>query len=98
MAELTMQARTRWGRRVRGEQEQEDVQTVMTHLKRDHRVGPIALWGRSMGGVAALLWTAKHPNDVVALVVDSAFASLELLVKVRRVCAAVELIGVGGWR
>jgi pimeloyl-ACP methyl ester carboxylesterase len=35
-----------------------------------------------MGGVAALLWTAKHPKAVVALVVDSAFASLDLLIQV----------------
>lgn len=82
---------------MRGEQEQEDVQTVMAHLKRDHRIGPIALWGRSMGGVAALLWTAKHPNDAVALVVDSAFASLDRLIQVST-RAQLSRLALGGSR
>ena len=73
------------------------MQTVMAHLKRDHRIGPIALWGRSMGGVAALLWTAKHPNDAVALVVDSAFASLDRLIQVST-RAQLSRLALGGSR
>jgi pimeloyl-ACP methyl ester carboxylesterase len=39
----------------------------------------IALWGRSMGAVAALLYSVEHPKMVDVGVYDSPFSSLKKL-------------------
>lgn len=40
-----------------GYYEQDDVAAVVEYLKANMRVSSIGLWGRSMGGVTALLYT-----------------------------------------
>lgn len=74
-----------------GHFEQQDINTVLCFLKRSG-TGPIALWGRSMGAAAALLF-ASQSKAVTALVVDSPFASLhqvsEELVKSYRLLPTV---------
>lgn len=58
-----------------GHFEQQDLYTVTSFLKRSG-AGPIALWGRSMGAAAAILFASKS-KAVAALVLDSPFASLQ---------------------
>ena len=67
-----------------GHREKLDLSTVVQFLKGQHGVGPIALWGRSMGAAAALLFAATS-RDVSALILDSPFATLKQ--------ASQELIG-----
>ncbi|EDK31323.1 abnormal long morphology protein, putative (macronuclear) [Tetrahymena thermophila SB210] len=59
-----------------GYYEQDDVQVVVNHLRSQFNVKSIALWGRSMGAVTALLYTQKYPTEVQALAIDSAFVSM----------------------
>ncbi|CAD7928688.1 unnamed protein product [Amoebophrya sp. A120] len=40
--------------------EREDLHTVVTHLREQDNVGPIMLWGRSMGAFTALSYCAKY--------------------------------------
>jgi len=58
-----------------GHFEQQDIGVVFSYLKRSGS-GPVALWGRSMGAAAALLFAAQS-RAVAALVLDSPFASLQ---------------------
>ncbi|EER05801.1 Abhydrolase domain-containing protein, putative [Perkinsus marinus ATCC 50983] len=60
--------------------ETEDLRTVVEHIRRLPSVGVVALWGRSMGAVTALLYAAKH-HDLAGMVVDSPFANLPQLVQ-----------------
>ncbi|KAL4501631.1 hypothetical protein ABPG72_018682 [Tetrahymena utriculariae] len=59
-----------------GYYEQDDVKVVVSHLRSQFNVKSIALWGRSMGAVTALLYTQKYPTEVQALAIDSAFVSM----------------------
>jgi alpha/beta superfamily hydrolase len=63
-----------------GYYEQEDLRLVVDYLRMDRKIGDLALWGRSMGAVAALLYLGKT-IEVKAAVLDSAFKSLKALVE-----------------
>lgn len=61
-----------------GVREKGDVRAVVQYLRDECKTSTIALWGRSMGAVAALLY-ADEDNMVDAMVLDSPFASLRML-------------------
>ena len=58
--------------------EREDLATVIAHLREEGNTTTIALWGRSMGAATALLHAERDPS-IAAMVLDSAFADLNLL-------------------
>ncbi|CAE7306257.1 mdn1 [Symbiodinium natans] len=55
--------------------EREDLATCIAHLRATGKASQVALWGRSMGAVTALLHADRDPS-IAALVLDSPFASL----------------------
>lgn len=60
--------------------ERDDLASVIRHIRTDPQVGPLALWGRSMGAATALLYGAVDGGRTVGcLVLDSPFADLEEL-------------------
>ena len=59
--------------------EREDVAMIVEHLRDKRRVNSIALWGRSMGAVTALLH-ADRDHTIAGLVLDSPFSNLSKLV------------------
>ena len=63
-----------------GYYEQEDVNCVIEYLKKTNKVSKIALWGRSMGAVTALLYASKNQNKISAMILDSGFFSLKILI------------------
>ena len=58
--------------------EREDLQSVVTHLRRSGGVGPVALWGRSMGAATALMYGSRDPT-ISGMVLDSCFTDLRRL-------------------
>lgn len=73
--------------------EKQDISSVVSFLRTQADVGRIALWGRSMGASAALLYAQQSPH-IAALVLDSPFASLkqaskELVAQYRLIPGAV---------
>ncbi|KAF0698506.1 Aste57867_10873 [Aphanomyces stellatus] len=62
-----------------GYYERDDVHAVIDYLRRTESVSAVALWGRSMGAVTALLHADRDPS-IAGIIVDSAFASLDMLV------------------
>ncbi|EJK64219.1 hypothetical protein THAOC_15066 [Thalassiosira oceanica] len=58
--------------------EREDLMCVVAHLRATDVVSTIALWGRSMGAVTALLHGDRDPS-IAAMVLDSPFSDLRLL-------------------
>ncbi|CAK9051057.1 Uncharacterized protein YqkD [Durusdinium trenchii] len=63
-----------------GYHERDDVQEVIKYLRETGEVSTIALWGRSMGAATALLHGHRDPS-IAALILDSPFASLEMVVR-----------------
>ena len=63
-----------------GYYEKEDVKCVIDYLLKSKKVSKIGLWGRSMGAVTAIMYASEHPSEVSALVLDSGFYSLNLLI------------------
>lgn len=63
-----------------GWHERDDLATVIDYLRRSPHCGPIALWGRSMGAVSALLHLDRDPT-IGAVCLDSPFASLRQLIE-----------------
>eukprot|EP00439_Symbiodinium_sp_Y106_P082174 s348_g21.t1 len=55
--------------------ERDDLATCIAHLRSTGKASQVALWGRSMGAVTALLHADRDPS-ISALVLDSPFASL----------------------
>ena len=55
-----------------------DVKCVINYLRNSHKVGPIGLWGRSMGAVTSIMYGSKDPS-IAGLFLDSPFFSLNLL-------------------
>jgi alpha/beta superfamily hydrolase len=45
-----------------GYKEQDDLQTVIDHLRGTNKVSLIGLWGRSMGAVTSIFYTTKLPT------------------------------------
>lgn len=58
--------------------EKDDLATCMEYLRSLRRVSRIALWGRSMGAVTALMHADRDPS-IAGLVLDSPFTDLNLL-------------------
>lgn len=52
---------------------------IVEHLREHRRVSTIALWGRSMGAVTALLHADRDPS-IAGLILDSPFSNLSKLV------------------
>lgn len=46
-----------------GIKESDDVEKVVNYLKTNYKIGRIILWGRSMGAVTAILYSAKLTNQ-----------------------------------
>lgn len=63
-----------------GHWEQQDLRIVIAHLRTLSFVSSIALWGRSMGAVTAILRVAEDPT-IAACVLDSPFTSIRTLAK-----------------
>ncbi len=61
-----------------GYYEQEDLKTVIHHLKASGEVSTIALWGRSMGAATAIMYGSRDPT-VSCMVLDSPFTDLTRL-------------------
>ena len=61
-----------------GYYEQEDLKTVINHLKASGEVSTIALWGRSMGAATAIMYGSRDPT-VSCMVLDSPFTDLTSL-------------------
>lgn len=62
-----------------GFHERDDIFAVVDYLRRRALVSRVALWGRSAGASASLLYAATRDPDVAGVVADSPFASLERL-------------------
>lgn len=62
-----------------GYYEQEDLKLVLETLKIYPSIDRVALWGRSMGAVTALLYLPQD-NRISAVVLDSPFKSLKGLI------------------
>lgn len=58
-----------------GANETNDLQVAIDHLRLDNQTSLIALWGRSMGAVTALLYSRRDPT-VAGMVLDSPFSKL----------------------
>ena len=58
--------------------EQDDVLAVVNYLKTKKYVSSISIWGRSMGAVTALMFSAKNPS-ISCLILDSPFISFNQL-------------------
>jgi len=63
-----------------GYHEKDDLATVIEYLRASGQVSTIALWGRSMGSVTALLHGHKDPS-IAAMVLDGPFSSLDKLAR-----------------
>ena len=63
-----------------GYYEKDDVDCVVEYLKKSKKVSKIALWGRSMGAVTAIMYAAKKQNEISAMILDSGYFSLKILI------------------
>jgi pimeloyl-ACP methyl ester carboxylesterase len=63
-----------------GHFEQDDVEQVIQYLNESGKVTKIALWGRSMGAVTAIMYASKNPS-ISCIVLDSPFAEFKRLVQ-----------------
>lgn len=61
--------------------ESDDVECVINYLKKTNKVNAIGLWGRSMGAVTALIYASRENNNLSAILLDSAFYSLKILIE-----------------
>ncbi len=59
--------------------ERDDCKCVIDYLRASGTVSLIGLWGRSMGAATALMH-GHRDNTIAAMILDSSFASLEMLV------------------
>lgn len=63
-----------------GYNERDDVQASIDFLRQTYKVGSICLWGRSMGASIAA-WCASDNFDVAAVVIDSAYLSVDDIIR-----------------
>jgi len=63
-----------------GYHEKKDVHCVIEYLIKSKKVSKIGLWGRSMGAVTAIMYANEHPSLIDAMVLDSGFYSLKMLI------------------
>jgi alpha-beta hydrolase superfamily lysophospholipase len=59
--------------------ERDDLAMIVDYLRKNRYVSTIALWGRSMGAVTALLHADRDPS-IAGIVLDSPFSNLNKLV------------------
>lgn len=80
-----------------GFHEQEDLGVVVEYLQGTGRVSSIALWGRSMGAVTALLYVGNRPgtHGISGLILDSPFSTLHRLAKHLVIGALEQPVGIG---
>ena len=64
-----------------GHYEKEDVNCVIEYLYKSKKVSKIGLWGRSMGAATAIMYASENPKKISALILDSSFYSLSLLIR-----------------
>lgn len=72
--------------------EADDINAVINFLFSTNRVTSIGLWGRSMGGVSAIIHASRDPR-VSLVIADSAYSSLKKLV----VDAVSEFTSIPKW-
>jgi len=72
-----------------GFQELLDAEAALAYLLHQPAVQRIGVWGSSMGAVTAIRLAARHP-EIGAVVADSGFASLEGLMRSRRLPRLVQ--------
>jgi pimeloyl-ACP methyl ester carboxylesterase len=58
-----------------------DLANVVQYLKENFYAERVNLWGRSMGAVTAVLYSARYPKNVRRMVLDSPFCDFRQLVK-----------------
>lgn len=58
-----------------GAYEVDDLANAIEHLRSDAQISTIALWGRSMGAVTALMYSRRDPT-IAGMVLDSPFSKL----------------------
>ncbi|EGR34508.1 hypothetical protein IMG5_009170 [Ichthyophthirius multifiliis] len=58
-----------------GINELQDIICVINHLKDNFKVSSIGLWGRSMGAVTALMYTAEFNKNIQCIILDSPFCN-----------------------
>ena len=63
-----------------GYYEKQDVHCIIEYLIKSKKVSKIGLWGRSMGAVTAIMYANEHPSLIDAMVLDSGFYSLKILI------------------
>ena len=63
-----------------GYYEKKDVHCVVEYLLKSKKVSKIGLWGRSMGAVTAIMYANEHPSLIDAMILDSGFYSLKILI------------------
>ena len=64
-----------------GYYESDDVESVVNYLLKTNKVSTIGLWGRSMGAVTSILYASRENNHLSAILLDSAFYSLKILIE-----------------
>ena len=63
-----------------GPKEKRDAKQVMDYIKKAYNIGPIFLWGRSMGAITSILLARDHPDDVAGLILDAPFSEITTMV------------------
>ena len=63
-----------------GYTEKEDLNSVVSYLKRSQDIVNIALWGRSMGATTAL-WYATEHTGICGIIVDSPYQSVKAIAR-----------------
>jgi hypothetical protein len=58
-----------------------DLALVIQDAKARFNIGPVSIWGRSMGAVASILYAEKNQADVQALILDSPFSCLKGMIE-----------------
>jgi hypothetical protein len=53
-----------------GSREHKDIECVVNYLRQDKRISRLALWGRSMGAVASILYARSDPRCKETEIVD----------------------------
>jgi fermentation-respiration switch protein FrsA (DUF1100 family) len=81
-----------------GYYEQLDVEAALDYALKQPGVKHVGAWGGSMGAATVILTAAKHP-EIVALVSDSAFPSLEDVMRLNTPITIMQpfVLFFGGW-
>jgi alpha/beta superfamily hydrolase len=58
-----------------------DLAQVIEDARSRFKIGPLSIWGRSMGAVASILYAEKNQGEVSALVLDSPFSCLKGMIE-----------------